>query len=71
MIGIAKEKYEIKIVNQVLDTIHGHIALTKVEDEIEKLPIFKRLLNISQLGLVNRIFPGAVHNRYSHSLGVM
>lgn len=71
MVKIAKEKYELKIVNQVLDTIHGHIALTKVEDEIEKLPIFKRLLNISQLGLVNRIFPGAVHNRYSHSLGVM
>lgn len=71
MIEAAKEEYNIRIKNQILDTIHGHIGLTEVEDEIEQLPIFKRLLSISQLGLINRIFPGAVHNRYSHSLGVM
>ncbi|MBQ4429504.1 MAG: HD domain-containing protein [Clostridia bacterium] len=62
---------KIRFVNSILDNVHGFIGLTKVESEIERLPIFKRLQNISQLGLTNRIFPCALHNRYTHSLGVM
>ena len=62
---------EIIFVNYILDNVHGFIGLTKIEDQIERLPIFKRLQDISQLGLVKRIFPGALHNRYIHSLGVM
>ena len=62
---------EISFVNFILDTVHGPIGLTALEDKIERLPIFKRLQDISQLGLVKRIFPGALHNRYIHSLGVM
>ena len=31
---------------------------------------FQRLQHISQLGLVNRIYPGATHNRFEHALGV-
>ncbi|MTI80007.1 MAG: HD domain-containing protein [Firmicutes bacterium] len=57
--------------NSILDNVHGFIQLTEVEDEIEKLPIFKRLQHIKQLGLANWIFPGAEHTRYIHSLGVM
>lgn len=68
--AVGKE-YAIKYINHILDNIHGHIGLTRVEDEIERTPIFKRLLNISQLGLVNRVFPCALHNRYTHSIGVM
>jgi len=55
----------------ILDNVHGYIGLTPLESKIEKLPIFKRLQDISQLGLVRRLFPGALHNRYIHSLGVM
>ncbi|MDE6567493.1 MAG: HD domain-containing protein [Lachnospiraceae bacterium] len=62
---------EIKFENYILDNVHGFIGLTFMEDKIERLPIFKRLQDISQLGLVKRIFPGALHNRYIHSLGVM
>lgn len=62
---------DIVFVNYILDNVHGFIGLTKLEDQIERLPIFKRLQDISQLGLVKRIFPGALHNRYIHSLGVM
>ena len=63
--------YEIKFENSLLDNVHGLIGLTAVENAIEKLPIFKRLHGISQLGLTNRIFPCALHNRYTHSLGVV
>lgn len=31
---------------------------------------FQRLKTISQLGLVSTVYPGAVHNRFEHSLGV-
>lgn len=62
---------EIVFENYILDNVHGFIGLTYMEDKIERLPIFKRLQDISQLGLVKRIFPGALHNRYIHSLGVM
>lgn len=33
-------------------------------------PQFRRLANISQLGLVSRIYPGAMHTRFEHALGV-
>jgi len=33
-------------------------------------PIYQRLLHISQLGPTLNIFPGAVHNRFEHSMGV-
>jgi HD superfamily phosphohydrolase len=31
---------------------------------------FRRLAQISQLGLVSRIYPGAMHTRFEHALGV-
>jgi len=63
--------YKITIVNSILDNVHGLIGLTRVENEIEKLPVFKRLQNISQLGFIKRVFPGALHTRYLHSIGVL
>ena len=33
-------------------------------------PEFRRLSQISQLGLVARIYPGAMHTRFEHALGV-
>ena len=33
-------------------------------------PLFQRLLHISQLGTTQTVFPGAVHNRFEHALGV-
>lgn len=66
-----KDDYSLTINDHILDSIYGQIGLTRVERELEFLPIFKRLHNISQLGLVNWIFPCALHTRYTHSIGVM
>lgn len=65
------ETYCLKICDHILDSIYGQIGLTSVEKQIEKLAVFKRLHSISQLGLVNWIFPCALHTRYTHSIGVM
>lgn len=68
---VSKEQYKIKIADHILDNLYGHIGITEVERKLERLPIFKRLHGISQLGLTNWIFPCALHTRYVHSLGVM
>ena len=68
---VSKEQYKIKITDHILDNLYGHIGITEVERKLEKLPLFKRLHNISQLGLTNWIFPCALHTRYVHSFGVM
>jgi HD superfamily phosphohydrolase len=48
--------------NPVIDSI-----LLNIIDTIE----FQRLRYITQLGFAHYVFPGATHNRYSHSLGVV
>lgn len=68
---VADFEYKVKICDHILDNIYGQIGLTEVEKKIEVLPVFKRLHNLSQLGLVNWIFPCALHTRYTHSIGVM
>lgn len=46
---VGDERYRISICDHILDNIYGQIGLTEVERKIERLPIFKRLHNISQL----------------------
>lgn len=64
-------EYKLIFVDHILDNIYGQIGITKVEKELERIPIFKRLHHISQLGMANFVFPCALHNRYVHSIGVM
>lgn len=53
------------------DNVHGFIKVTELESEIIDSPVFQRLRNIRQLGLEDYVFPGALHNRFNHSLGVL
>lgn len=68
---VGEKTYQLTISDHILDNVYGQIGITRVEKELERLPIFKRLHHISQLGLVNWIFPCALHTRYIHSVGVM
>lgn len=69
--GTPEETYHLKISDHILDSLYGQIGITEVEKQIERLAVFKRLHSLSQLGLVNWIFPCALHTRYTHSIGVM
>jgi uncharacterized protein len=56
---------------EIRDPIHGDIRLSSYEEELVQSPGFQRLRWIKQLGLTRYVYPGAEHNRLSHSLGTM
>jgi hypothetical protein len=56
---------------EVRDPIHGAIAVTPEELPILDHPFVQRLRNILQMGFSQLPFPGAVHSRYIHAVGVM
>src|SRR5262245_22950841 len=51
--------------------VHLDIQLGPVEPAIIDTPLFQRLRYIRQTGLLHFVFPGAVHTRFSHSIGTM
>jgi uncharacterized protein len=51
--------------------IHGFIKLNDWEREIIDQPAFQRLRRIRQLAWTDEVYPGAMHTRFEHSLGVM
>lgn len=56
---------------EIRDPVHGFIQLNDWEREIVDHPVFQRLRRIRQLGLTDMVYPGAMHSRFEHSLGVM
>jgi HD superfamily phosphohydrolase len=53
------------------DVLYGFVPITEWEEKIINSPFFQRLRWIKQLSFANYIFPGAEHNRFSHTIGVM
>lgn len=51
--------------------IHGSILINNRELKLIDSPYFQRLRRISQLGFISFVFPGAMHTRFSHSLGTL
>jgi uncharacterized protein len=56
-------------VGTVRDSLYDLIPLGVRELKLINTPAFLRLQQVKQLGFVYRIWPGATHTRYEHSLG--
>lgn len=56
---------------EIRDPVYGFIKFNGWEKEIIDHPIFQRLRRIRQLALTDMVYPGAMHTRFEHSLGVM
>ena len=56
---------------EIRDPIHRTILITEDERPVVDHPWVQRLRHIRQLGFVSLVYPGAVHDRFQHSLGVM
>jgi uncharacterized protein len=55
----------------VRDALYDRIPLGRPDIALIGTPAFVRLERIQQLGFVSRVWPGARHTRFEHSLGVM
>lgn len=55
----------------IYDEVHGYIPLNDLERKIVDTPTFQRLRRVKQLAQAWFVYPGAVHTRFSHSLGAM
>jgi HD superfamily phosphohydrolase len=67
--GGASQRFERILV--LRDPVHRDIWAGPVQAAIIDTPVFQRLRYIRQTGLLHFVFPGAVHTRFSHSLGTM
>lgn len=56
---------------RIRDPIHGFIHLSRSELKLVESRAFRRLRHIKQLALTYLVYPGAMHTRFEHSLGVM
>ncbi|MBI4592163.1 HD domain-containing protein [Candidatus Uhrbacteria bacterium] len=57
---------------ELRDPVHKRITFNEFERGIIDHPFFQRLRFISQLGFIQAyVYPGAVHDRFSHALGAM
>jgi uncharacterized protein len=65
MAGDAHRMYEIRC------PVYGFVTLNDWEWQIIAQPAFQRLRRIRQLAWTDYVFPGAMHTRFEHSLGVM
>jgi HD superfamily phosphohydrolase len=51
--------------------VYGFVTLNDWEWQIISQPAYQRLRRIRQLAWTDYVFPGAMHTRFEHSLGVM
>lgn len=61
----------LKVGKRIADPVHELIRLTDLEAKVLQHPIFQRLREVTQLGVAKYVYPGAMHNRFTHSLGVL
>eukprot|EP00758_Cryptobia_borreli_P009896 Tbor_TRINITY_DN5521_c4_g1::TRINITY_DN5521_c4_g1_i1::g.13019::m.13019 len=54
----------------ILDRVYEHIALPPIITAVVDTPQFQRLRGLKQLGASSFLYPGAVHTRFEHSIGV-
>jgi HD superfamily phosphohydrolase len=57
--------------NKIRCPVHGFIHYSVNERAFIDHPTFRRLRNVKQLALTCYVYPGAMHSRFEHSLGVM
>ena len=53
------------------DPVHDDVYLTHEELAVLDTRAMQRLRGVKQLGMANLVYPGAVHTRFDHSIGVV
>ncbi|PSS35214.1 Deoxynucleoside triphosphate triphosphohydrolase [Actinidia chinensis var. chinensis] len=61
---------DVRFSKHVHDNVHGNIYLDPLFLKFIDTEEFQRLRDLKQLGMAHMVYPGAVHSRFEHSLGV-
>ncbi|KAL6520291.1 hypothetical protein OROMI_032471 [Orobanche minor] len=61
---------DLRFSKHVHDNVHGSIYLDQLFLKFIDTEQFQRLRDLKQLGMAHMVYPGAVHSRFEHSLGV-
>lgn len=67
--SMADAEVEAQAARDVSDIVWGTIKIPAWLWTVVKCPVVQRLRNLRQLGFTHMTFPGACHDRFSHSLG--
>ncbi|KAA8548091.1 hypothetical protein F0562_004648 [Nyssa sinensis] len=62
--------HDLRLSKHVHDNVHGNIYLDPLCLKFIDTEQFQRLRELKQLGMAHMVYPGAVHSRFEHSLGV-
>ncbi|CAM8973543.1 unnamed protein product [Rhodiola kirilowii] len=62
--------YDMRYSKNIHDNVHGNIYLDPLALKFIDTEQFQRLRDLKQLGMAHMVYPGAVHSRFEHSLGV-
>ena len=57
-------------IRTIRDPLWGNVRVDEDAAEILDAPQFQRLRRVKQLGFAHLVYPGGVHNRFLHALGV-
>lgn len=57
-------------IRTIRDPLWGNVRVDAAAAEILDAPQFQRLRRVKQLGFAHLVYPGGVHNRFLHALGV-
>jgi uncharacterized protein len=68
--GAMTHDEESGVVRTIRDPLWQNIGLGRVAAAIVDTPEFQRLRHVKQLGFAHLVYPGAVHTRFIHALGV-
>lgn len=61
---------DLRFSKHIHDNVHGNIYLDPLALKFIDTEQFQRLRDLKQLGMTHMVYPGAVHSRFEHSLGV-
>ena len=59
------------LARKIRDPIHRFVEIRSRECDILDTPLLQRLRRIRQLAMAYLVYPGAVHTRFDHTLGVL
>lgn len=56
---------------KIRDPVHGFVEIRNAEADLLDTPTLQRLRRIHQLAMAALVYPGALHTRFDHTLGVL